>query len=221
VSVETAICSPVRLFAESVAACVRHRAGAVATVCCSLDELSQVLACTHVDVVLLDVTDLGMIAAARALFMDHPQARIIALALPEAIEQVIACADAGFASYVPRDASVEELWSIVEAALREEVVCDPRISRGLLREVWRRRAEDRPSLAAGVALGARLTRRERDVAQLMRHGRSNKEIARHLTLSVATVKNHVHSILGKYSVNSRTDMRWSAIHDERSSEMGR
>ena len=48
-----------------------------------------------------------------------------------------------------------------------------------------------------------LTRRERNVLQLIGHGDSNKEIARHLSLSEATVKHHVHNILGKLNLPRR------------------
>ena len=48
-----------------------------------------------------------------------------------------------------------------------------------------------------------LTAREREIAALIERGLSNKEIAQRLNIEVATVKNHVHSILGKLNVGSR------------------
>jgi DNA-binding CsgD family transcriptional regulator len=51
---------------------------------------------------------------------------------------------------------------------------------------------------------ARLTRREREVAQLVCEGRSNKEIAQNACLSLPTVKKHLHSVFRKLQVPSRT-----------------
>jgi DNA-binding CsgD family transcriptional regulator len=51
---------------------------------------------------------------------------------------------------------------------------------------------------------ARLTRREREVAQLACEGRSNKEIAQNACLSLPTVKKHLHSVFRKLQVPSRT-----------------
>jgi two-component system, NarL family, nitrate/nitrite response regulator NarL len=52
---------------------------------------------------------------------------------------------------------------------------------------------------------ATLTSRESEIASLLSAGRSNKEIARALTIEVATVKNHVHNILAKLQVATRAE----------------
>jgi DNA-binding NarL/FixJ family response regulator len=94
------------------------------------------------------------------------------------------------------------MLEVVRRALREEVVCDPKISRELLRELSRRRA----MAALEQPVGEELTRRERDVLRLLGRRLSNKEIARQLCLSPATVKNHVHSILAKLNVAGRQEV---------------
>jgi DNA-binding NarL/FixJ family response regulator len=50
-----------------------------------------------------------------------------------------------------------------------------------------------------------LSQREREILALIRSGMSNKDIARKLTIEVATVKNHVHSLLTKLNVSSRAE----------------
>ena len=96
-------------------------------------------------------------------------------------DEIIACADAGFVSYVPRDAPYAELIKIARMALQGEMPCDPRVSRLLLDEIHRRRTPDEGPDSASERLEA-LTRRETETLELLGRGLSNKEIASELGL---------------------------------------
>jgi two-component system, NarL family, nitrate/nitrite response regulator NarL len=194
--------SPIRLFAEGVAACLDAQPDSRAAACCGYDAVYDAVGKGETNIVLIDVTDRAALAEARTLIGDFPDLRIIALALPEVAEDVIACADHGLVSYVPRNACIEDMLAVVHRALREEVVCDPKVSRELLRELRRRRAQAQRE----APVGEDLTNRERDVLRLLGRRMSNKEIARQLGLSPATVKNHVHAILTKLSASSRREV---------------
>ncbi|HEX2915954.1 MAG TPA: response regulator transcription factor [Chloroflexia bacterium] len=61
-----------------------------------------------------------------------------------------------------------------------------------------------PTGSGGMPFGGHLTERESEVLRLLAEGKANKEIARHLNLSVATVKTHISIILGKLGLESRT-----------------
>lgn len=202
VGIRIVVYSPVKLFAEGVAKCLGDLVSEFAVAWSSLDLLSDLLFRERTDVLLFDVTDASGLLAARRIIAAHPDVRVLALALPEVVDRVIACARIGFRSYVPRDASLEELCDVVVRALREEVVCDPVVTGGLLREL-RRRAEQPIAEEAD----APLTPRECEVFSYLRQGLSNKEIARRLGLSAATVKNHVHNILGKTRLRNRAETR--------------
>jgi two-component system nitrate/nitrite response regulator NarL len=199
---DVVVYSPVRLFAEGVAACLDSQPESHAVACCQFDSVHEAVAKGRADIVLLDVTDRRVLAEGRRLMRDFPDLRVIALALPEAADEVIACADHGFVSYVPRNACVEDMREVLRRALREEVVCDPKVSGGLLRELRRRREMAAPA----DPCGDELTKREREVLRLLGRRLSNKEIARQLCLSTASVKNHVHSILTKLKVNGRQEV---------------
>jgi two-component system nitrate/nitrite response regulator NarL len=191
--------SPVRLLADGVAQCLNDGSSAEVEACYSLESLDAHLAKGSIDLFLFDVTAEQSLPAARALISSNPDVRAIALALPEVLDQVIACVDVGFTSYVPPNANVATLCEIVDRALREEVICDPTVACGLMRELHRR-----ASAADVWDPKDQLTRREDEVLTLMSQGLSNKEIAKLLGLSVATIKNHVHSILSKNNFSHRS-----------------
>jgi DNA-binding NarL/FixJ family response regulator len=122
---------------------------------------------------------------------------MLALALPEVPKEVVACADAGFTAYLPRQASIDDLRGLMRMALRDEATCHPKVVVCLLNELRRRRG------ANEVYQSEPLTKRESDVLRLVGRGASNKEVARTLNLSVSTVKAHMHSILAKLRVPGR------------------
>jgi len=113
---------------------------------------------------------------------------------------VIACAEAGVSGYVTREASLDELTGVVESVARGESPCSPRISALLLRRVAETAGRRTETDAA-----RRLTRREAEIVGLIDEGLSNKQIAGRLSIELATVKNHVHSILEKLQVERRAE----------------
>lgn len=148
--------------------------------------------------------DLAMAGAAEALPETAAAAsgtRVVVLGVREVESEVIACAEAGVSGYVTREASLEELVSVVESVARGEMLCSPRIAALLNRRV---------AAVAGARRGrlptTRLTPREAEVVDLIADGLSNKQIARRLSIELATVKNHVHSILEKLEVERRTEV---------------
>jgi DNA-binding NarL/FixJ family response regulator len=152
------------------------------------------------DIVLLDMGMTGSHWAVGAIDRMTPGTRVVALCVPETEDQVISCIDAGVSSYLSRDASLDDLFRVVETAARGEAFCSPRMVASLFRELARRGPETEPDAASGP-----LTSREREILALIDKGLSNKEIARTLHIAVSTVKNHVHNILAKRGVHRRAD----------------
>jgi DNA-binding NarL/FixJ family response regulator len=150
-------------------------------------------------IVLVDLMQDG-IDALRLLCREAAGVRVVALAVRDAEEEVIACAEAGVAGYVTRDASAVELVNVVRSVSRGETVTSPRMALALLRHV--------ADLAARVEPGdgaASLTRREREVVELIGQGLTNKEIGAALHIELPTVKNHIHHILEKLQVRRRSE----------------
>ena len=113
---------------------------------------------------------------------------------------VLTCAEAGVAGFVPVEASLADLVATVEGVARGEFACSARIAGVLLRHVGNL-ALARTSPRALPAL----TARELEVLRLLDGRCSNKQIARQLGIEVATVKNHVHRLLEKLHVHRRMD----------------
>lgn len=150
------------------------------------------------DVVLLDTTDPAVLTNVRELGRAFPDARIVALGVARDNQDVIACAEAGIDGYVFRDASLGELIATIESAARGELRCSPGLAATLLRRV--------ADLARHGSSGdTNVTRREREILELIDQGLTNKEIAARLFIEVATVKNHIHHILEKLGAKTRSE----------------
>jgi DNA-binding NarL/FixJ family response regulator len=194
------IVASVRLYREGLAA-VLGQAGVdvdvAADVCAFFDDPP----CGGADVALLDMTVAGSFAAVRRVSSVDDVPRVVALAVRDDDEhQVIACAEAGVHGYVTCDEPLDDLVRAVQSAARGEAPCSARVSRSLLLRV-RSLARSADADASGDA--PRLTARELEIVALIAQGLSNKEIASRLTIERATVKNHVHNILGKLGVKDR------------------
>jgi DNA-binding NarL/FixJ family response regulator len=127
-----------------------------------------------------------------------PRAKVVAFAVAEENEaEIIACARAGVAGFVARDASVEELVDAIRSAAGGGARCSPRVTAVVLGQLARS-AAPHAAMQEGV-----LTPRENEILGLIDAGYSNKRIARTLGLEISTIKNHVHNILEKLRVAHR------------------
>jgi DNA-binding NarL/FixJ family response regulator len=198
-TLEVIVVTPVRLFGDGLTACLASRTGVVLRATLStLTCLRQALATMAVDVILIDVTQGVDLDAVRALASDFPSSALVALGLQEQRQEVIRCGRAGFSSYVSRSASLEELCNALADVAAGRLSCSAEISGGLMRALFRLDPK-----TSALELSESLTRREGEVLQLIGSGFSNKEIARELAVSLATVKHHVHNVLDKLGVSGR------------------
>ena len=195
--VRVLVISAVRLYRDGLVSALADReeidvVGAVADVGDVLSRGTR----PDAEIVLLDLAGGGDRAAVEALNASAPEVGVVVLAVPEVDADVIAYAEAGVAGYVTRDQALDDVAAVIQGAARGELVCSPRIAAALLRRVASAPSE-------GSRGRTRLTPREREIAHLLRRGLSNKQIARALSIEVATVKNHVHNILEKLHVTRR------------------
>ncbi|WP_162918429.1 response regulator transcription factor [Taklimakanibacter deserti] len=159
-----------------------------------LDDAIRSLRSVPADVALLDTVQLEITAVVDALRQSLRQLRIVAIGVREVESEVLACAAAGVDGYVRRDAAADEVVTVVESVMHNELICSPKVAASLYHSV----------AAQGANGGAALTVRELQVVELMGRGLSNKEISQNLHIETCTAKNHVQNILQKLGVHRRS-----------------
>jgi two-component system nitrate/nitrite response regulator NarL len=152
----------------------------------------------HPRIAIVDVSLEDVLAVMRDIRHECIDTRILAFAVREELSVILNYAEAGADGFVAANASMRELVEAIERTAAGELLCSPRMAAQLLH-----RAAHRPRDPATVTMEEALTVREQQILALLRQGRSNKEIARSLRIAEATVKNHVHHLLGKLKVTTR------------------
>jgi DNA-binding NarL/FixJ family response regulator len=152
---------------------------------------------TTPDVVLMDLVMPVMdgVEATRRLMADLPGTQVVVLTSFSDQERILAALDAGAIGYLLKDVDPAELIRGVRAAARGESPLHPKAARSLLSS----RTESRPPERTNVDL----TPREAQVLGLLRQGLANKQIARSLGISQATVKAHLTSVFQRIGVTDR------------------
>lgn len=158
----------------------------------TMAEAMAIVGQTRPDVILMDL-QLGAddgVTTTIALRERDPAARVLILTTFDTDADIVAAIEAGACGYLLKDATPDALGAAVEAAARGEMVFAPSVAGRLAS-----RAVSRP---------AELTDREREIVTLLAEGLTNRQIARRLFLSEATVKTHLVHVFGKFNVDNRT-----------------
>lgn len=131
----------------------------------------------------------------------NPDGEVIALGAAEDDEAgIVACAEGGAAGYHMKTDSLDQLFELIDTVEAGRSGCPPRVAAILLRQVSALAAQSKPAEAEPI-----ITAREAQILRMLELGLSNRDIAAHLSIAVHTVKNHVHSLLTKLGVSTRTE----------------
>ncbi|MEU8712980.1 response regulator transcription factor [Streptomyces sp. NPDC048663] len=147
------------------------------------------------DVVLMDLRmpGGGGVDAIRELTRRGARAKVLVLTTYDTDSDTLPAIEAGATGYLLKDAPREELFTAVRAAAQGRTVLSPAVASRLVSAVRTPAAPGNEPLSA----------REREVLALVARGTSNREIARELFISEATVKTHLTHLYGKLGVNDR------------------
>ncbi|MFN8635332.1 MAG: response regulator transcription factor [Chloroflexota bacterium] len=161
-------------------------------------ELCQTLA---PDLVLMDIRmpRLDGLGATAQIVRTCPRTRVIMVTMQEDPEYLIEALKVGASGYLLKDAGKPEIVSAIRQVLAGESLLNAGLVAELLKRLDRDALRHQPEPAAHA-----LSERELDVLRLLVAGRTNREIAQELVLSISTVKTHVEHVIAKLDVVDRT-----------------
>ena len=207
--VNLAIVSDIRLYREGIDRILSEINNInVVGIAESNDEILNLLGISHLDVVLLDMRMSNSQAIVTSIANDFANTKIIVIAVPEDDDNYLLCVEAGITGYLSRESSIEELIDAVKTVDKGSLYCPCSITQYILSSVKHKHSSNKINdvKLTYTKLINSLTQRELQIVKLLAEGMSNKKIAQTLTIELSTVKNHVHNILVKMGVESRTQV---------------
>jgi len=160
------------------------------------------------DLAIVDVTmpQLNGLDATRAMLAANPELRVLILTVHESEELIREVFRAGAKGYMLKSDAGAELVTALTALLGDRMYFTSKVAQVVLQGYLRDGA-----LRAEAGAGSALSPRERQILQLLAEGRTNKEIARTLDLSVKTAETHRANIMRKMEFTSLADLVRYAI----------
>jgi DNA-binding NarL/FixJ family response regulator len=145
------------------------------------------------------VADIGMpglngLELAARVTRTHPDVRVLILSMHASEEYVCRALRAGAAGYLVKDSAPAELAVAVKAVARGETYLTPAVSGHVVRNYLDRLGADASPLEL-------LTPRQREILQLVAEGKSTKEVARTLNISVKTVETHRAQLMDRLAIH--------------------
>jgi two-component system, NarL family, nitrate/nitrite response regulator NarL len=180
--------------------------------CCNGLESLQAIRDLSPDIALLDSSmpiALGINLSASAI-SEGSRTRIVFLAAPAELQSIFTVANGAY-GIIPRDVRPEVLIRDLQ-----QVAAGRRLSVRASRVGEARTTTDASEKALAV-----LTKRERQIVELVSAGLPNKEVGRQLDLTAGTIKVHLHNIFSKLEIKNRTALTALAVFDQYISRLGR
>jgi len=161
------------------------------------------------DVVVMDIgmPDLNGIDATKQIVTKAPGVKVIALSMHSDKRFVQGMLAAGASGYMLKDSAFEELARAIHVVVANQTYLSPEVA-GVVVESMVSKTARRPG-----RLPANLTDREREVLQLMSEGKSTKQIAATLDVSIKTIETHRSRIMDKVGIHSVAELTKFAIRE--------
>lgn len=171
-------------------------------------ELVELATALTPDIAVVDIAmpNLNGIEATRQIVAKQPRLSVVILSMYSDETYVMRALEAGARAFLLKDSAIADLIGAVEAVSQGKSFFSPKISRILaedyVRTLKQRNAVDTYEL---------LTSREREIIQLLAEGKTNKEVATLLNISVYTVETHRNKILQKLNLHNTAELVLYAV----------
>jgi DNA-binding NarL/FixJ family response regulator len=161
------------------------------------------------DVVVMDLRmpELNGIEATRQILNVHPNVKVVCLSSHTDQRMTTEMLRAGAVGYVLKDAAFEELSDAIRVVMKGKVYLSPAVA-GLVVGDLVRNHDAEPASPYSILSG-----REREVLQLIAEGKSTKEVAMHLSVSVKTAETHRRNVMEKLKIDSVADLTKFAVRE--------
>lgn len=161
------------------------------------------------DIVIMDVAmpDLNGIEATRQITAEFPDVKVIAVSMHSDRRFVSEMLKAGASAYLSKDYAFDELENAIRTVISNKIYLSPDIS-GVVVENYVRQPQKPEESAFSL-----LSQREREVVQLLAEGKTSKEIADQLHVSVKTVETHRTNIMTKLNIHRLAELTKYAIRE--------
>jgi DNA-binding NarL/FixJ family response regulator len=164
------------------------------------------------DIVIMDITmpELNGVEAARRILKVSPSTEILILSVHHSDQLIREILAAGVRGYIVKSDSDRDLLVAVEALSNHKPFFTPRATELMLNGLEQR------STVGGLPqnLSDRLTSREREIVQLLSEGKSSKEVASDLSISVKTAETHRANIMRKLEIHSVSELVRYAVRNQ-------
>jgi len=160
------------------------------------------------------VLDIGMpllngIEATRQIRQVSPETEVLILTMHDSEQMVQKVYEAGARGYILKDVADSTLISAVEMLRRHKPFASPRVAASF----WRAGAGSEETIERRKRARGLLTQREREIVQLLAEGKSNKEVAGVLGISVRTAETHRANIMLKLDLHSVVELVHFAVRN--------
>jgi DNA-binding NarL/FixJ family response regulator len=178
------------------------------------ENISNIIQTYKPEVVLLDLSlrNQSSLNFVKLIKQNFQNTKIIVMDLIPLQADVFEFVQAGVSGFILKDATVNDFLKTIRSVADGFKVLPPDLTGSLFSQVVEQALSN--SNTSVIMDSIRMTRRERQVIELISDGYSNKEIAQKLNLSAYTVKSHVHNILEKLALSTRVQIAKFA-HDSR------
>jgi DNA-binding NarL/FixJ family response regulator len=158
------------------------------------------------DIVIMDVNMpiLNGIEATKQILAAHAKTRVIVLSAHSDANLIRQSFHAGAVAYLLKDAAFDEVVRAIEATGKGEVYVSSHVAGQVMRSIMQSGLKDAPP-------DMPLSPREREVLQLVADGKSTKQVAQQLTVSVKTIETHRQNIMAKLNLFSVAELTKYAI----------